>query len=69
MSRFDIADYLETSPESVARALAALEREELLRRSSPRNVELLDPEGLGRLGRALGLSSEPAFQFTPVAPE
>lgn len=63
MSRFDIADYLGTSPESVARAFAALEREGLLRRISPRTVELLDPEGLGRLVRGLGLGSEPAFRL------
>ena len=63
MSRFDIADYLGTSPKSVARAFAALEREGLLRRISPRTVELLDPEGLGRLVRGLELGSEPAFRL------
>jgi CRP-like cAMP-binding protein len=51
MSRFDIADYLGTSPESVARAFAKLERGRLLRRQSPRSVELLDPDGLARFAR------------------
>jgi len=55
MSRFDIGDYLGTSPESVARAFAALERDGFLRRASPRSVELLDPDGLARFVR--GLSS------------
>ena len=55
MSRFDIGDYLGTSPESVARAFAALERDGFLRRVSPRSVELLDPDGLARFVR--GFSS------------
>lgn len=51
MSRFDIADYLGTSPESVARAFAALERQGFVRRLSPRTVELIDADGLGRFVR------------------
>ena len=51
MSRFDIADYLGTSPESVARALAILERNGFVRRASPRSVELLDPDGMARFVR------------------
>ena len=51
MSRFDIADYLGTSPESVARAFATLERGDLLRRTSPRSVELADPDRLARFVR------------------
>jgi CRP-like cAMP-binding protein len=58
MSRFDIGDYLGTSPESVARAFAKLEHDGLLRRISPRSVELLDPDGLARFVR--GLSVDPA---------
>jgi CRP-like cAMP-binding protein len=55
MSRFDIADYLGTSPESVARAFTKLEREGLLRRTSPRSVELLDPDRLARFVRGRSL--------------
>jgi Mn-dependent DtxR family transcriptional regulator len=51
MSRFDIADYLGTSPESVARAFATLERSGFLRRTSPRSVELLDADRLARFVR------------------
>jgi CRP-like cAMP-binding protein len=51
MSRFDIADYLGTSPESVARAFATLERGGFLRRTSPRTVELADPDRLARFVR------------------
>ncbi len=53
MSRFDIADYLGTSPESVARAFAALERGGLVRRTSPRMVQLLDPDALARFVRGI----------------
>ncbi|HVC61948.1 MAG TPA: Crp/Fnr family transcriptional regulator [Acetobacteraceae bacterium] len=51
MSRFDIADYLGITPESVARAFVALEREGLARRLSPRSVELLDADRLARFVR------------------
>jgi CRP-like cAMP-binding protein len=51
MNRFDIADYLGTTPESVARAFAALERDGFLRRTSARSVELLDPDRLARFIR------------------
>lgn len=53
MTRFDIADYLGTSAESVARAFANLERSGFLRRTSPRSVELLDPDAMGRFVRGL----------------
>ncbi len=51
MSRFDIADYLGTSPESVARAFAVLERRTFVRRLSPRTIELIDADGLARFVR------------------
>lgn len=51
MSRFDIADYLGTSPESVARAFAVLERRAFIRRLSPRTIELVDADGLARFMR------------------
>ena len=40
MSRYDIADYLGTSAETVTRALARLEGEGMLHRVTPRNLEL-----------------------------
>ncbi|HVV93123.1 MAG TPA: helix-turn-helix domain-containing protein, partial [Hyphomicrobiales bacterium] len=40
MTRYDIADYLGTSAESVTRALARMEREGLLRRSGTRSLTL-----------------------------
>lgn len=40
MSRYDIADYLGTSAESVTRAMAVLERNLFIRRISPRQIEL-----------------------------
>lgn len=40
MSRYDIADYLGTSPESVTRALASLEEKSLVRRLTARAIEL-----------------------------
>jgi len=48
MSRFDIADYLGTSAESVTRAFAALEAAGLIRRTTPRSLELPDPARLAR---------------------
>lgn len=53
MSRVDIADYLGTTPESVARAFVSLERGGYVRRISPRSVELLDIDGLARLVRGV----------------
>jgi len=53
MSRFDIADYLGISPESVARAFAALEQYGFVRRSSPRTIELVDADGLARFVRGI----------------
>lgn len=53
MSRFDIADYLGVTPESVARAFVTLERRGFVRRVSPRSVELLDVDGLARLIRGV----------------
>ena len=40
MSRYDIADYLGTSAESVARALLSLEEKGIVRRLTPRSIEL-----------------------------
>jgi len=53
MSRFDIADYLGTSPESIARAFAILEHKGFLRRISPRSVKLLDADHLARFVRGV----------------
>lgn len=48
VSRFDIADYLGTSPENVARAFTMLERGGLVRRRTSRIIEILDMAELGR---------------------
>lgn len=48
MSRYDIADYLGTAPESVTRAFSRLENEGLLRRVTPRLLRL-DLPGLRAL--------------------
>ncbi len=52
VSRFDLADYLGTSAETITRAFARLERLNLIRRVSPRIVELLDFAGLRSLWRS-----------------
>jgi CRP-like cAMP-binding protein len=51
VNRFDLADYLGTSPESTSRAFARLEREGLLKRVNSRIVEILDVKGLEKLQR------------------
>jgi CRP-like cAMP-binding protein len=49
LSRFDIADYLGTAPETVARGFLRLEREGLIRRVTTRVVQIRDIDGLQRL--------------------
>lgn len=49
LSRFDIADYLGTSAETVARGFARLERGGLVRRIAARVVEICDLDGLRQL--------------------
>ena len=49
INRFDLADYLGTSPESAARAFAKLEAEGLLKRIGYHSVDILDMEGLEAL--------------------
>ena len=61
MSRYDIADYLGTSAETVTRAFTRLEREGLLRRVTARTVEL-EPELLKAFISAPG----EAGAFQPV---
>jgi CRP/FNR family transcriptional regulator, anaerobic regulatory protein len=51
LSRFDIADYLGTSPETVARGFLKLEHDGLVRRLAPRLVELREPQALRDLQR------------------
>ena len=46
VNRFDLADYLGTTPESAARAFAKLENFRLIRRITARRIELLDCPGL-----------------------
>ena len=51
MARRDIADYLGTTPETVSRGFQKMERDGILRRVSPRVLELEDLSGLSRLAR------------------
>lgn len=51
LSRFDIADYLGTAPETVARGFARLESEGVLKRLNARVVEIRDIEGLRAVQR------------------
>ncbi|HTQ14200.1 MAG TPA: helix-turn-helix domain-containing protein [Rhizomicrobium sp.] len=49
LTRVDIADYLGTSAETVARGFARLERDGLVKRSGPRQVRIFDIRGLQQL--------------------
>jgi CRP-like cAMP-binding protein len=51
LTRFDIADYLGTSPETVARGLLRLERSGLVRRITSRSIKILDLNGLLEMQR------------------
>ncbi len=46
ISRADLADYLGIAPESTARAFAKLESLGLIRRTTPRSIQVLDVAGL-----------------------
>jgi CRP-like cAMP-binding protein len=46
VSRFDVGDYLGSAPETIARAFAKLERAGLIRRVSPRLIEVREPDKL-----------------------
>ena len=46
LTRFDLGDYLGSAPETVARAFAKLERLGVIRRISPRLIEIPSLEGL-----------------------
>jgi CRP/FNR family transcriptional regulator len=52
VNRFDLADYLGTAPESIARAFAKLENLGLLRRVTARSIAILDVSGLRSLHRS-----------------
>ena len=49
VNRFDLADYLGVVSRSAERAFAKLEKQGLVRRITPRIIEILDLGGLGRL--------------------
>jgi CRP-like cAMP-binding protein len=51
VNRFDLADYLGTAPESIARAFTKLENLGLLRRITARRIAILDVTGLRSLHR------------------
>jgi CRP-like cAMP-binding protein len=46
LSRFDLAEFLGTRPETVVRAMARMEAKGLIRRNSLRLLTIADPEGL-----------------------
>jgi CRP-like cAMP-binding protein len=48
LSRFDLAEYLGTTPETVARVMAKLEKDNLIQRISPRLLEIRNEAGLER---------------------
>jgi CRP-like cAMP-binding protein len=49
VNRFDLADYLGVASRSAERAFARLEKQGLVRRITPRIIEILDMDGLRRL--------------------
>jgi len=49
LNRFDLADYLGVASRSAERAFAKLEKQGLVRRITPRTIEILDMGGLKRL--------------------
>jgi CRP-like cAMP-binding protein len=49
LTRFDIADYIGTAPETVARGFLRLEREGLIRRLTARLIQIRDLHGLHNL--------------------
>jgi hypothetical protein len=60
VNRFDLADYLGTSPETTARAFASLESQGLVRRVGPRMVKVLDMNGLQNLRSGQRRSPRPS---------
>lgn len=46
ISRFDLADYIGTSAETVVRVIAQLEKDQVIRRLSSRTIELCNPAAL-----------------------
>lgn len=49
LSRFDLAEFLGTRPETVVRAMARIEAKGLIRRNSLRLLSIVDPDGLAAL--------------------
>ena len=54
LTRFDLGDYLGIAPETVVRTFAKLEKSKLIRRLSPRTIEIKNLEALRRLVRQGG---------------
>jgi CRP-like cAMP-binding protein len=46
ISRFDVGDYLGSAPETIARAFSKLEKAGLIKRISPRLIEVREPDAL-----------------------
>lgn len=57
VSRFDIADYLGTAPENIARAFTTLERDGIVRRRTSRVIEILNMAELGNFHSEWGKES------------
>jgi CRP-like cAMP-binding protein len=68
LTRFDIADYLGTAPETIARGFARLEREGLVRRLSSRTIGILDMKALRALQRAKRRGGAPQHSRTASEP-
>lgn len=57
VSRFDIADYLGTAPENIARAFTTLERDGVVQRRTSRVIEILNMAELGNFHSKWGKES------------
>ena len=68
MNRFDLADFLGTAPESAARAFAKLEKRGLIRRTTPRAIQILDAAGLQTMRHSPRPEITAASQAAQAAP-
>jgi hypothetical protein len=72
MSRYDAADYLGLSVETVCRSLSELKRRNIIKLSGTRRITILDPEALEGGSRSEGATCademEAALRRARVAP-